>query len=89
MKAIVIIVDYIIPVGDRSKPECRNLNHNLQFTKTKQNQKELYSIALEISNVKIATVTIHNYKEIPDDSRSFVMPKIFYIKLEHFFFSKN
>lgn len=85
MKAIVIIVDYIIPVGDRNKPECRNLNHNLQFTKTKQNQKEISSISLEISNVKIATVTIHNYKEITDDSRYFVMSKKIYIKLEYSF----
>lgn len=41
MKTIVGIVDYIIPQEDRNKPECRNLNHNLQFTKTKQNQKEI------------------------------------------------
>lgn len=41
LKAIVVIVDYIIPIGDRNKPECRNLNHSLLFTKTKQNQKEI------------------------------------------------
>lgn len=85
MKERVGIVGYIIPTGDRNKPECINLNHNLRFTKTKQNQKEISSISLEISNVKIATVTIHSYKGITDDSSPFVMSKIFYIKLEHFF----
>lgn len=38
---VVGIVDCIIPRGDRNKPECANLNHDLQFTKPKQNWEEM------------------------------------------------